>query len=70
MIQEASRLDPVFSDLHNEQTVLPDEVDQISTRTLAIARYKRNHDWMNEVFHHAAFGGFFSLMFCIQVWRC
>jgi hypothetical protein len=32
-----------------------DEVDQISTRTLAIARYKRNHDWMNEVFHHAAF---------------
>ncbi|CAA7261473.1 unnamed protein product [Cyclocybe aegerita] len=33
-----------------------DEVDQISTRTLAMARYKRNHEWMNEVFHRAAFG--------------
>ncbi|KDR82618.1 hypothetical protein GALMADRAFT_238026 [Galerina marginata CBS 339.88] len=33
-----------------------DEIDQISTRTLALARYKRNHDWMNEVFHQAAFG--------------
>ncbi|KIM43265.1 hypothetical protein M413DRAFT_399631 [Hebeloma cylindrosporum] len=33
-----------------------DEIDQISTRTLATARYKRNHDWMNEVFHQAAFG--------------
>ncbi|PPR00439.1 hypothetical protein CVT24_004500 [Panaeolus cyanescens] len=33
-----------------------DEVDQISSRTLASARYKRNHDWMNEVFFQAAFG--------------
>ncbi|KAF8967124.1 hypothetical protein BDZ97DRAFT_1656982 [Flammula alnicola] len=33
-----------------------DEVDQISTRTLALARYKRNHDWMNDVFFQAAFG--------------
>ena len=33
-----------------------DEVDTISTRALAVARYKRNHDWMNEVFHQAAFG--------------
>ncbi|KAF9046513.1 hypothetical protein BJ165DRAFT_1472230, partial [Panaeolus papilionaceus] len=33
-----------------------DEVDQISSRTLASARYKRNHDWMNEVFIQAAFG--------------
>jgi hypothetical protein len=32
-----------------------DEIDQISTRTLALARYKRNHDWMNQVFYHAAF---------------
>ncbi|KAF8798883.1 hypothetical protein BYT27DRAFT_7121926 [Phlegmacium glaucopus] len=32
-----------------------DEVDQISTRTLAIARYKHNHDWMNEVFCQAAY---------------
>ena len=33
-----------------------DEIDQLSTRTLALARYKRNHDWMNEVFCQAAFG--------------
>ncbi len=33
-----------------------DEVDQISSRTLALARYKRNHDWMNDVFNQAAFG--------------
>ncbi|KAF9485907.1 hypothetical protein BDN70DRAFT_870852 [Pholiota conissans] len=33
-----------------------DEVDMISTRTLALARYKRNHDWMNDVFNQAAFG--------------
>ncbi|KAF8158213.1 hypothetical protein B0H34DRAFT_445707 [Crassisporium funariophilum] len=33
-----------------------DEVDQISTRTLAVARYKRNHDWMNDVFRQAAYG--------------
>ena len=32
-----------------------DEVDQISTRTLAIARYKHNHDWMNDVFCQAAY---------------
>ncbi|KAF9561307.1 hypothetical protein CPC08DRAFT_664416 [Agrocybe pediades] len=32
-----------------------DEIDQISTRTLALARYKRNHDWMNDVFAQAAF---------------
>ncbi|KAA1472260.1 hypothetical protein DENSPDRAFT_838481 [Dentipellis sp. KUC8613] len=33
-----------------------DELEQISTRTLAAARYKRNHEFMNEVFMHAAFG--------------
>ncbi|KAH8119596.1 hypothetical protein DFH11DRAFT_1565886 [Phellopilus nigrolimitatus] len=33
-----------------------DEYDHISTRSLALARYKRNHDYMNEVFMHAAFG--------------
>ncbi|KAF8073561.1 hypothetical protein FPV67DRAFT_752959 [Lyophyllum atratum] len=33
-----------------------DEVDQISTRTLALNRYKRNHDMMNEVFKFAAYG--------------
>ncbi|EAU86102.1 hypothetical protein CC1G_07181 [Coprinopsis cinerea okayama7 len=33
-----------------------DEVDQISTRALALARYKRNHELMEEVFRQAAFG--------------
>ncbi|KAJ3749564.1 hypothetical protein DFH05DRAFT_1521183 [Lentinula detonsa] len=33
-----------------------DEVDSISTRTLALTRYKRNHDLMNEVFVKASFG--------------
>ena len=33
-----------------------DEYDHISTRSLALARYKRNHEYMNEVFMHAAFG--------------
>ena len=32
-----------------------DEHEHISTRSLALARYKRNHDYMNEVFNHAAF---------------
>lgn len=30
----------------------------ISTRTLAITRYKRNHELMEEVFKKAAFGDF------------
>ncbi|GLB38590.1 putative fungal domain of unknown function (DUF1750) [Lyophyllum shimeji] len=33
-----------------------DEIDQISTRTLALNRYRRNHDMMNEVFKFAAYG--------------
>jgi hypothetical protein len=33
-----------------------DEIDQISTRSLALTRYKRNHELMNEVFQYAAFG--------------
>ncbi|KAF8549526.1 hypothetical protein OG21DRAFT_1515109 [Imleria badia] len=33
-----------------------DEFDMISTRTLAITRYKRNHELMEEVFKKAAFG--------------
>ncbi|KAH9831353.1 uncharacterized protein C8Q71DRAFT_798968 [Rhodofomes roseus] len=32
-----------------------DESDMISTRTLAMTRYKRNHEFMNEVFMYAAF---------------
>lgn len=31
-------------------------MDQVSTRSLAITRYKRNHELMNEVFQYAAFG--------------
>lgn len=41
---------------HLTHTIPSDESDWISTRTLALARYKRNHDSMNEVFFHAAFG--------------
>ncbi|KAF8133331.1 hypothetical protein EV363DRAFT_1430654 [Boletus edulis] len=33
-----------------------DELEMISTRTLAITRYKRNHELMEEVFKRAAFG--------------
>ncbi|KAI0917653.1 hypothetical protein AcW1_007198 [Taiwanofungus camphoratus] len=33
-----------------------DEADTISTRTLALTRYRRNHELMNDVFMHAAFG--------------
>src|ERR1700722_11979842 len=32
-----------------------DETEHISTRALALTRYRRNHDLMNEVFIHAAF---------------
>jgi len=32
-----------------------DEAEQISTRSLALTRYKRNHELMNEVFMYAAF---------------
>ncbi|KIP02984.1 hypothetical protein PHLGIDRAFT_37652 [Phlebiopsis gigantea 11061_1 CR5-6] len=35
----------------------PDEdIDMISAKALAMARYRRNHEVMNEVFMHAAFG--------------
>ncbi|KAH9932751.1 uncharacterized protein BXZ73DRAFT_46662 [Epithele typhae] len=30
-----------------------DEAENISTRTLALTRYRRNHEYMNEVFMHA-----------------
>ncbi|KAN0139693.1 hypothetical protein V8E53_002355 [Lactarius tabidus] len=33
-----------------------DELENISTKTLALTRYKRNHELMNEVFAYAAFG--------------
>ena len=35
-----------------------EELEHISTRTLALTRYRRNHEFMNEVFTHAAFGQF------------
>lgn len=35
-----------------------DELENISTKTLALTRYKRNHELMNEVFAYAAFGLF------------
>jgi hypothetical protein len=47
---------------YHELKMALDEVDSISTRTLALARYKRNHDWMNDVFNQAAFGTVSSLM--------
>ncbi|EPT00247.1 hypothetical protein FOMPIDRAFT_1122965 [Fomitopsis schrenkii] len=34
-----------------------DESDMISTRMLALTRYRRNHEFMNEVFMYAAFIG-------------
>ena len=33
-----------------------DENETISTKILALTRYRRNHEYMNEVFMHAAFG--------------
>jgi hypothetical protein len=45
MTQPRTRVDPFAEDL-----------DSISTRSLALTRYKRNHDLMNEVFRQAAFG--------------
>ncbi|RPD56646.1 hypothetical protein L226DRAFT_537921 [Lentinus tigrinus ALCF2SS1-7] len=33
-----------------------DESETISARTLALTRYRRNHEFMNEVFMYAAFG--------------
>ena len=35
---------------------MADESETISTRTLALTRYRRNHEFMNEVFMYAAFG--------------
>jgi hypothetical protein len=34
-----------------------DEADTMSTRTLALSRYKRNHELMDDVFRHATFVG-------------
>lgn len=37
-----------------------DEFEMISTRTLALTRYKRNHELMEEVFKRAAFGNYLA----------
>jgi hypothetical protein len=44
----------------DELDVMEDE--EISTRTLAGVRYRRNHEWMNDVFMYAAFGELSSLL--------
>jgi hypothetical protein len=38
------------------------EDEEISIRTLAGVRYRRNHEWMNEVFMYAAFGAPLSIL--------
>jgi hypothetical protein len=43
--------------IHATKQNFIDESEQISTRSLALTRYKRNHELMNEVFMFAAFGG-------------
>ncbi|KAI0698158.1 hypothetical protein BC835DRAFT_1269341 [Cytidiella melzeri] len=40
----------------DEEDSVTDESEMISVRNLALARYKRNHEFMNAVFNHAAFG--------------
>ena len=41
---------------HVPKLAATDEIEHITTRSLALARYKRNHEFMNEVFMQAAFG--------------
>ncbi len=51
----------------NLLTCFIDEYDHITTRSLALSRFKRNHDYMHEVFLHAAYGKSFEghvNMFC------
>lgn len=46
----------LFCEVRMEDEDSGDEHEHISTRSLALARYKRNHEFMNEVFMHAALG--------------
>ncbi|CAL1713720.1 unnamed protein product [Somion occarium] len=39
-----------------EEDFILDDSDLITGRALALARYRRNHEFMNEVFMHAGFG--------------
>jgi hypothetical protein len=43
-----------------------DETESVSMKSLALTRYRRNHEVMNEVFMHAAFGVCFwqSCFYC------
>ena len=45
-----------------------DDSDLITTRSLAVARYRRNHEFMNDVFMHAGFGVSLFLYYCIYFW--
>ena len=45
-----------------ELRVRLDELETISARTLALTRYRRNHEYMNEVFMYAAFGAHISTL--------
>ena len=40
--------------------VVDSEKEMISTRTLALTRFQRNHEFMDEVFLQAALGPFIS----------
>jgi len=39
------------------------EKEMISTRTLALTRFQRNHEFMDEIFTQAAFGSSISSIF-------
>jgi hypothetical protein len=56
-----------FSLIHR---FLSDESELLSTRTLALTRYRRNHELMEEVFKQAAFGEEHCSLFRQIVLRC
>ena len=56
----SSQRQPQPPQRHDEEDSA-EELEHISTRTLALTRYRRNHELMNEVFTHAAFGQFVIL---------
>lgn len=47
-----------------------EESEMISTRTLALTRYRRNHEFMNEVFMYAAFGTFIHIFIGYTTSEC